>query len=335
MIDFGFYNMDCMEGMREFPDKYFDLAIVDPPYNIGKADWDKVKDYINWLGYVILEIQRILKENGSMYFFHNNMMQLKDIMVWIEKNTDFVFKQFIVWNKRFEGSRNKGFLDGYVAVENLRNYQQLAEYIVFYTFQDETGLTKVKYDINNFKTLRQYFKTLQEYIGLNKKQIIDIIGQKADHCFRWGSSQWDLPTKKTYQELIDVFKIDKWENFKTYENLRQEYENLRQEYEDQRYTFNNQKTHHSVWNYDFVSCDWHPTPKPPALIENILKHSSNENDIVLDPFAGTGVVGEVCIKLNRRYVGFEIDKEYYEAACKRLKIFRKQLTLFEPSEFFK
>ena len=32
MLDFGFYNMDCMEGMKEFPDKYFDLAIVDPVY---------------------------------------------------------------------------------------------------------------------------------------------------------------------------------------------------------------------------------------------------------------------------------------------------------------
>lgn len=35
MLDFGFYNMDCMEGMKEFPDKYFDLAIVDPPYGDG------------------------------------------------------------------------------------------------------------------------------------------------------------------------------------------------------------------------------------------------------------------------------------------------------------
>lgn len=35
MLDFGFYNMDCMEGMREFPDKYFQWAIVDPPYGIG------------------------------------------------------------------------------------------------------------------------------------------------------------------------------------------------------------------------------------------------------------------------------------------------------------
>lgn len=36
MLDFGFYNMDCMEGMKQFPDKYFDLAIVDPPYGDGK-----------------------------------------------------------------------------------------------------------------------------------------------------------------------------------------------------------------------------------------------------------------------------------------------------------
>lgn len=35
MLDFGFYNMDCMDGMRQFPDKYFDLAIVDPPYGIN------------------------------------------------------------------------------------------------------------------------------------------------------------------------------------------------------------------------------------------------------------------------------------------------------------
>lgn len=35
MIDFGYYNVDCMEGMKEFPDGFFDLAIVDPPYGTG------------------------------------------------------------------------------------------------------------------------------------------------------------------------------------------------------------------------------------------------------------------------------------------------------------
>ena len=37
MLDFGFYNMDCMDGMKQFPDKYFDLAIVDPPYGGGAS----------------------------------------------------------------------------------------------------------------------------------------------------------------------------------------------------------------------------------------------------------------------------------------------------------
>lgn len=51
MLDFGFYNMDCMDGMKEFPDKYFDMAIVDPPYginisnNIGRRKGDKKSNY--------------------------------------------------------------------------------------------------------------------------------------------------------------------------------------------------------------------------------------------------------------------------------------------------
>ena len=38
ILDFGFYNMDCMDGMKHFPDKYFELAIVDPPYGINVAN---------------------------------------------------------------------------------------------------------------------------------------------------------------------------------------------------------------------------------------------------------------------------------------------------------
>ena len=51
MLDFGFYNMDCMEGMKQFPDKYFDLAIVDPPYGdgggSGQAESDLENDLID------------------------------------------------------------------------------------------------------------------------------------------------------------------------------------------------------------------------------------------------------------------------------------------------
>ena len=45
MFDFGFYNMDCMEGMKQFPDKYFDLAIVDPPYGISITDSGRLGKY--------------------------------------------------------------------------------------------------------------------------------------------------------------------------------------------------------------------------------------------------------------------------------------------------
>ena len=41
MLDFGYYNIDCMEGMREFPDNYFELAIVDPPYGDGGGTWKR------------------------------------------------------------------------------------------------------------------------------------------------------------------------------------------------------------------------------------------------------------------------------------------------------
>lgn len=58
MLDFGYYNMDCMQGMKEFPDKYFDLAIVDVPYGIGESGGKnksrgklaKATDYKDYIG---------------------------------------------------------------------------------------------------------------------------------------------------------------------------------------------------------------------------------------------------------------------------------------------
>ena len=45
MFDFGFYNMDCMEAMKDMPDKYFELAIVDPPYGISITDSGRLGKY--------------------------------------------------------------------------------------------------------------------------------------------------------------------------------------------------------------------------------------------------------------------------------------------------
>ena len=305
---------DCLEVLQDIPDNSVDLVLTDPPYNIGKSkEWDKWKkkaDYIDWCGEWLTECQRVLKDNGSFYFFHNDFLQIVDLQKWISENTKFVFKQFIVWNKKFAGARMEDYLQGHICVEGLRNYKQMAEYCLFYTFQDETGLTTVMLDINNFSTLRGYFRDYQEALGLNKKEIIEKIGQQADHCFRWASSQWDLPTKETYAELSRLPL--------KYEFIRREYEDLRREYEDLRYTFNNQKIHHSVWNYEIAKKQGHITPKPLPLIENIIKHSSNEGSLILDPFLGSGTTAVACKQLNRKYIGIEKSEEYCEIARKRL-----------------
>lgn len=106
-----------------------------------------------------------------------------------------------------------------------------------------------------------------------------------------------------------------------------EYEDLRREYEDLRYTFNNQKTHHSVWNYEIAPKRGHITPKPVDLIENILRHSSNEGDLILDPFAGSGTTAIACMNTNRRYIVMEKEKAYFDIMKNRIEEHQRQLKL--------
>lgn len=62
----------------------------------------------------------------------------------------------------------------------------------------------------------------------------------------------------------------------------------------------------------------HPTIKPLNIIKNLIINSSNENDIVLDCFCGSGTTCVACKELNRKFVGIEIDEEYYKIAVDRL-----------------
>ena len=62
----------------------------------------------------------------------------------------------------------------------------------------------------------------------------------------------------------------------------------------------------------------HPTQKPIGLIEHLVKGWSNEGDLVLDPFLGSGTTAVVCERLNRRWIGIEINEEYCELAKNRV-----------------
>ena len=61
----------------------------------------------------------------------------------------------------------------------------------------------------------------------------------------------------------------------------------------------------------------HPTEKPVDLIKELILNSSDENDLVLDCFMGSGSTGVACIETNRRFFGIEIDEKYYNVAKER------------------
>jgi len=72
----------------------------------------------------------------------------------------------------------------------------------------------------------------------------------------------------------------------------------------------------------------HPTIKPLNIIQTLIINSSLGGGIVLDPFIGSGTTAVACIKEKRHFIGFELNTDYYNKACKRIDAERRQLTLF-------
>lgn len=92
---------------------------------------------------------------------------------------------------------------------------------------------------------------------------------------------------------------------------------------DEMYGVNNQEME-DVWLMDAVQMSekkhgYHPTQKPEKLLERIIKASSKEGDIVLDPFLGSGTTCYVAKRLNRKYIGIEKEEKYFNIAIKRIK----------------
>ena len=76
----------------------------------------------------------------------------------------------------------------------------------------------------------------------------------------------------------------------------------------------------------------HPTQKPVLLLEYLIKTYSNENELILDNCMGSGSTAIACINTNRKFIGFELDKEYYDLACKRIEQRNAQMDIFHISD---
>lgn len=73
-----------------------------------------------------------------------------------------------------------------------------------------------------------------------------------------------------------------------------------------------------LYGRDKVNNSLHPTQKPVALLEYLIKTYTNEGDTVLDNCMGSGSTGVACVNTNREFIGMELDEKYYKIACERL-----------------
>lgn len=73
----------------------------------------------------------------------------------------------------------------------------------------------------------------------------------------------------------------------------------------------------------------HPTPKKVSVVRDIIKNTTNESDLILDPFMGSGTTGVAAIKENRNFIGFEINPDYCAFANKRIKEQAEMIELFK------
>jgi len=319
------YNMDCIEGMKQIPDHSIDVVIADPPYNISKDSWDKIKDYSNWFISVVKEVERVLKDNGTFWFFHMDFETLAELHQRIIKETNFRHKQLITIDK------GKQSIAGRTS-DILRSYPRATEYLQFYTFDDPTGARQLSDQYAKGNPIAKY---LRDEFKKAKVSCIDVAGD----CGFYGNinhggmvSNWllgnNIPSKEQY------LKMRKYLNYeylrKNYEDLRKNYEDLRKNYEDLRYTFNLQTGYTDVWKVNFYkeSNNGHCTQKPISLMQRIIKTSSKEKQVILDPFVGSGSSAVACKQLNRHFIGFETERKYYDISLKRLMNIPERLDSF-------
>lgn len=252
-------NADCMDILKQLPDKCIDLVVTSPPYDNlrtynGTLEWN-FEIFQN----IAKELARVLKDGG--------------VIVWIvadatingsETGTSFrqalYFKELglnlhdtMIWSKP----------NAMPQVDKTR-YTQSFEYMFVFS--------KGKPKTTHIGTI------LTKYAG-------------------------KLIKRKNYNiENIDKSRI----------NLTKEY-----------------RTDFNIQNFNLGERSFgHPAIFPILLAKKHILSWSNENDIILDPFSGSGTTAVACHNLKRRFICIEKDKDYFNASVERLKNAQAQLKLF-------
>lgn len=173
-----YYCGDCFQLLPAIESGTVDMVLIDPPYYMGKDKaWDCFEgraDYMAFMGRAFIQAQRILKENGTLGFWHNDLQKITWLCDWLERNTDMRFATWGIWVK--PNHRRKIWVNPGPG-NTLRSWFNIGEFCVFFvkgtagTAWNKTGLELAKLNTENFGSLRDYFRRLLEYTGVTKRQI--------------------------------------------------------------------------------------------------------------------------------------------------------------------
>ena len=159
------YNGDCLEILRTIPSESVDLVLTDPPYNIKIAAWDNIPDYTAWCIEWLKECERCLKPSGVLYFWHNNIPAIAELMQSIDRNTGFVFRSFCVWDKGNSYRAQSWKERDPNSKTALRSWFNIAEYCIHYFKAPKeagaewasTGLDRIHSNPECFKPLKAWY----------------------------------------------------------------------------------------------------------------------------------------------------------------------------------
>lgn len=283
------HNEDCLDGMAKLPDESFDLVIADPPYwkVIGEKwdyQWRTEQDYIEWSLQWIREVSRILRVGGTFYCF--GYFRTLSLLVPYLDEMGLELRQQIIIDKGIKAVSGR-------ATKKYKMFPNVTESILFI----------IK---DNKKFIKPFLKGRQVALGLTSKQINEALGVKSN-----GGGMWSIYTGNNICEQFPTKEL--WEKLSRILDFHLEYEKVSQ-------TYNAQMGYTDVWkDIDFYKEErFHPTQKPLALIKRLIIASSNPKDLVLDPFAGCASTQLAAYDLGRNYLGFEIEKKYFDIAKRRL-----------------
>jgi site-specific DNA-methyltransferase (adenine-specific) len=185
-----------------------------------------------------------------------------------------------------------------------------------------------KHDFEGFHPLRSYARKVLDYIGGTIKSINKDLGhRRAEHFFYVETTQFNLCTERTYNDLIRLYHIDKMPWFREYGDLKA----VDREYREALIERMNNATPRrfnlppgakyksNVLQYKKDYSGHHPTQKPVALMEDLIQTYTIEGETVLDFTMGSGTTGVAAANLNRQFIGIELDPEYYRIAMDRIE----------------